>query len=188
MRAVKYDRWRSLELEELFPTARAVPIALEYQRNGAVTTHLGELAALAVITRCVCARRIFEIGTFRGQATLTFAQNCPDDGVVFTLDLRPAERARFAAGTNGADANIISNSEPGAAYRGKPGVDKITQLWGDSTHFDFRPYTGTIDLMFIDGAHHYSARYMTLIPLCGSSNVAGGSFGTTLPTTVITTT
>ena len=32
---------------------------------------------------------------------------------------------------------------------------KIVQLYGDSGTFDFSPYSGHVDLMFVDGAHSY---------------------------------
>lgn len=32
---------------------------------------------------------------------------------------------------------------------------RITQLYGDSAIFDFSPYAGSIDLIFVDGAHSF---------------------------------
>ncbi len=37
-----------------------------------------------------------------------------------------------------------------------PEEEKITQLFCDSKHFDEKPYTGKMDLIFIDGSHAFS--------------------------------
>jgi hypothetical protein len=53
------------------------------------------------------------------------------------------------------DREIISKSITGIDYRGK-GVDqKIIQLFGDSTEFDFTSFHDKVDIVFIDGAHNY---------------------------------
>ena len=38
-----------------------------------------------------------------------------------------------------------------------PAASKIEQLWGNSLTFDFAPYERSIDLVFVDAAHHYEA-------------------------------
>jgi hypothetical protein len=58
---------------------------------------------------------------------------------------------------NAADALIIANSETGCDYRGKAFDAKIEQLYGDSQTFDFSPWAESIDIVYVDGAHHYDA-------------------------------
>jgi predicted O-methyltransferase YrrM len=157
MSLAKRDRWRSLSLDELFPRMEAARIVLEHQRGGGINNPIDELAALAVITSQARPRRVFEIGTFRGRTALNFALNSPPECVVHTLDLPPTARDDFKKLTNPDDAAIIAQSDTGVDYRGKAGSGKIQQLFGDSTTFDFSPYHAQMDLVFVDGAHHYDA-------------------------------
>jgi predicted O-methyltransferase YrrM len=98
---------------------------------------------------------IFELGTFRGRTALNFALNSPTDCRVFTLDLDPNGRNAVIDRVNAADASIIQASETGRDYRGSDVEHKIEQLYGDSTRFDFRPFSGQVDLVFVDGGHDY---------------------------------
>jgi predicted O-methyltransferase YrrM len=98
-----------------------------------------ELYVLATLCRSLPAARIMEIGTFRGRTTYNLAANLPEGGRVFTL--------------NYVDANYEGKFVVGEAFRGTPLAARIEPLTGNSLHFDFRPWQGAIDLMFIDGNH-----------------------------------
>jgi len=41
----------------------------------------------------------------------------------------------------------------GTRYRGTVWEHKIQQLYGDSAAFDYTPYQGKIDFVFVDGSH-----------------------------------
>lgn len=155
MRAVGKDTWRCEDIFDIVDIPDGARVVLEHIPGEGIDTHLDELAYMALVTKAIARTRIFEIGTFRGRTALNFAINAPCDCQVFTLDLPPEERAALMAGTNDADATIIAMSETGADYKGKPESSKITQLFGSSTEFDFSPYEGNIDLVFVDGAHNY---------------------------------
>jgi predicted O-methyltransferase YrrM len=43
----------------------------------------------------------------------------------------------------------------GEAYKQSEHAAKVTQHLGDSATFDFSPFAGQIDLVFVDGAHTY---------------------------------
>ena len=43
----------------------------------------------------------------------------------------------------------------GAAFRSTEHEPRITQHLGDSATFDYKPFAGAIDLVFVDGAHTY---------------------------------
>jgi predicted O-methyltransferase YrrM len=101
------------------------------------------LGALAQIKQ---PRRIFEIGTFDGSATLTLARNAPGAEIV-TLDLPPDHPASGVA--RGVTESV------GGRFHGTPEADQITSLLGDSTTFDFTPWHGTIDLVLVDCDHSY---------------------------------
>lgn len=75
----------------------------------------------------------FEIGTFRGNASFAMAAAGAE---VTTLDV--------------SDDDIV-----GSAFAGTAEAERITQLVGDSTQFDFSPYAHTADLVYVDGAHDY---------------------------------
>ena len=157
MSLAKSDRWRSQSIDELFPQMTSERIVLEHMQGGGVYNPIDELAYLALITRNVRPARVFEIGTFRGRTALNFALNSPPECIVYTLDLPPSLRDAAQAATHRDDAAIIAKSDTGIDYSGKPGSEKIQQLLGDSSQFDFSPYFGRMDLVFVDGAHHYSA-------------------------------
>ncbi|MBM3214272.1 class I SAM-dependent methyltransferase [Candidatus Poribacteria bacterium] len=138
-------------LESLFPELDA-PMVLATPRDGNIAPL--ELAAICALVRARKPRAVFEIGTFDGRTTANLARNSPPDAVVYTLDLTP-----------GADAS--GDLAPGdAAYARKSHVGarltevdtatrtKIVQLYGDSAIFDFSPYAGSIDFVFVDGSHH----------------------------------
>lgn len=129
---------------------------------------------LAALARGLDCRTFFEIGTNRGRTTWTVARNNPD--LVLTLDVAPAEASAATAYDLGADdrAFFRPDSACGEAFRGTPETGRITQLWGDSATFDFSPYAGAIDFVYVDGAHTYeyvksdTARALRLLSPRGS--------------------
>lgn len=157
MSLVGQDQWASKDILDLFPAEGGLRITLEHLPGKGVGTPIDELAYLALITKAVQPKKVFEIGTFRGRTALNFALNAPQDAVIYTLDLAPQEKEESLGQTYQTDAEIIRQAAPGEDYRGKDGSEKIVQLYGDSTSFDFSPYYGEIDLAFVDGAHHYQA-------------------------------
>ncbi|MBB84918.1 MAG: hypothetical protein CL931_14005 [Deltaproteobacteria bacterium] len=153
------DAWPCRPIFELLPNAGRVRATIEHIPSNVIGTPLEQLSALALFARATNATRIFEIGTFRGRTALNFALNLPEGGRVFTMDLPPSEDARGDASdrTNSSDATIISESTTGSDYRGSDVESKIEQVYGDSSVFDFSPYYGSMDLVYVDGAHHYDA-------------------------------
>jgi predicted O-methyltransferase YrrM len=115
---------------------------------------LAELTILGAISRYMNPRSVFEIGTYRGLSTLAIAMNTPDDTELFTLDLDKQNRnvTKYPMEMGGIEA---SSFPVGEYYHGSVHERKIQQLYGDSANFDFAPFTGGIDLIFIDGNHLY---------------------------------
>lgn len=116
--------------------------------------NLAETAVLNALCRTFRPRRIFEIGTFDGRTTLNLALNSEAD--IHTLDL-PAEELD-ASDVTGADIKYVNKPISGARFRTGPNKDlpcvkRITQHLGDSAKFDFSPWHGRVDLIFVDGAH-----------------------------------
>jgi predicted O-methyltransferase YrrM len=149
------DRWRAASIFEIFPELRerSGRITIEHLEGHGVITPIGELAHLALATHALEPSVIFEFGTFCGRTALNFALNSPETCTVYTLDLPPDETEQ--TGTNAADAGLIGKRHIGAAYESSDVRHKIHQLFGESREFDFTPYEGKADLVFVDGGHAY---------------------------------
>jgi predicted O-methyltransferase YrrM len=96
------------------------------------------------------ARRIFEFGTYDGATTAYLASSSPNVKV-WTLDL-PEDQGLLSA------QSAQTQTTPrltGYRYRELPYADRVTQLLGDSRHFDFSRWTQSVDLVIIDGGHSY---------------------------------
>lgn len=157
MSLVGKDKWVCKDIFNIAAIPEGTRIILEHTQGGGIDNPVDELAYLALLTKVSKPSNIFEIGTFRGRTALNFALNSPEDCTVWTLDLPPDERGSFLDGANAADKAIIKASHTGIDYKGKEGEQKIRQLYGNSIEFDFSPYIGKMDIVFIDGAHHYKA-------------------------------
>ena len=131
-----------------------------------------ELAALCKLTADRRPRAIFEIGTFDGRTTLNLAANAGPDGRVYTLDLPRAgiDKTRFAISDG--DRHYVDKEASGARFIGSDLESRITQLFGDSATFDFTPYEGGIDMVFVDGAHTYE--YVVSDSECAMRMLRGG--------------
>jgi predicted O-methyltransferase YrrM len=148
--------WPVKSIFEAFPEAQDVSIVLEHKPGGGIVADVKELCYLAMITRVLAPKRVFEIGTYHGRTALNFALNSPVDCEVLTLDLPPDAQATLVHRTDKQVAMSRVN-HVGYDFRNHPASSKIRQLWGDSMTFDFSPFAGTVDLVFVDGAHHYEA-------------------------------
>jgi predicted O-methyltransferase YrrM len=157
MSLVGQDHWACLPIFEVLPTKDEFQITITHLSSDVIETPLEQLACLAMLTKAKAPSVVFEIGTFRGRTALNFALNSPSECTVYTLDLPPDARQETLHSVGTADSAIIRASETGCDYRGKPVEHKIKQLFGNSQTFDFSPYFGQCDLVYIDGAHHYEA-------------------------------
>lgn len=155
MSLVEKDKWLSKDIFDIVPIHQGTRIVLEHIPGVGINTAIDELAYLALITRSCEPRNIFEIGTYRGRTALNFALNSPEECVIWTLDLPFDQRELDLERTNSADAAIVEASYTGADYKRKDCEWKIRQLYGNSLSFDFSPYVGTMDIVFVDGAHDY---------------------------------
>jgi len=157
MGLVREEKWSCRSVFEILPSGGRVRFEVEHIPSDVIVTPLEQLACLALITRATKPKAIFEIGTFRGRTALNFALNAPEDGKVYTLDLPLVGRDEAIDASCQADGSIIRESATGCDYRGSDVEPKIEQLFGDSRTFDFSPYYGGMDLVYIDGAHDYEA-------------------------------
>ena len=132
------------------------PICLQESRKNDGGVRFSELGVLCRFARHLSPRsQIFEIGTFDGRTTFNLALNAPGCRVA-TLDLPAKNQTLFA--TEPGERHFIEKEGSGQiflknAQRFPDAVERITQLYGDSAQFDFTPYEGKCDLVFVDGSH-----------------------------------
>lgn len=100
-------------------------------------------------------RGMLEIGTFDGRTTLNLAANAPADAKIVTIDLPAQQLDSTALVIEEGDKAHIDKDVSGARFLQRPEAKQITQVYGDSATFDFSPYHGQMDLVFVDGAHSY---------------------------------
>lgn len=111
---------------------------------------------LAALARGLGCRTFFEIGTNRGWTAWTVVHNNPEL-VAYTLDVPSGATPGDAAFDLPPDDHRFFGQDAviGEAFRGTPEGERITQHRADSAAFDFSPYRGQIDLVYVDGAHTY---------------------------------
>jgi predicted O-methyltransferase YrrM len=145
------SRLRQVRLEEIV-TAQDVPV-LHHPTRRDGNLSLDALYSIAALVKQARPRRIFEIGTFNGNATLQMAVNSPAECHIYTLDL-PKRPAATTYDLDREDEKYVGCGDH--VFAGTEWAHKITPLVGDSGNFDFSPYRGTIDFVFVDGAHSYA--------------------------------
>lgn len=142
-----------IELSDIVGPDCRIQLAELATKNGNIS--LEELSSIAAIVRHFTPKTIFEIGTFDGRTTLNMALNSPAETKIFTLDLPREEIDTTALHITTGDRVFVNKSRSGARFAGTEYAAKITQIYGDSARFDFSPYFGKIDLVFVDGSHAY---------------------------------
>jgi Methyltransferase domain len=135
------------------------PRAIPAIQDGVVEAYIDDpnRAVLAALCKALPSKTFFEIGTNRGRTAWTVARNNPDCHV-YTLDLPSRESLdEIKLDLNASDRDFFAEAwDRGDAYRGTPEESRITTLLGDSATFDFSPYRGQMDVVYIDGAHTHA--------------------------------
>jgi predicted O-methyltransferase YrrM len=152
------DRWvptPRTSLNRLYPAidTESVQINLDNFSNGDVSNY--ELFLLCLLAKHVKAKAIFEIGTFLGATTFNLALSNPA-AKIYTLDL-PTKDA-LSKEILDTELHLVEASTAAHGrkrFHGTPQAEQITELFGDSLEFDYSPFYGKIDFVFIDAAHDY---------------------------------
>ncbi|MBI4549651.1 MAG: class I SAM-dependent methyltransferase [Candidatus Omnitrophica bacterium] len=137
--------------QELIPESPAVRLKEPSWADGNVS--LQELIVINQLVRKHRPNCVFEMGTFDGRTTLNMALNLEEGGRIFTLDLPSEEISKVSLPIDSGDSKHILKPESGARFKGRVEGSQITQLFGDTARFDFSPYEGRVDFVFIDAAH-----------------------------------
>ena len=140
-----------IDHEELTQGDLAIRIMASAGVDGNVS-HL-ELLILDNLIRKHDPQGLFEIGTFDGRTTLNLAANAGDHARVITLDLPPDAQQTDLPTAQG--DSVYFNTRRQLRFAGTPWQARIQTLFGDSATFDFSPWFGRMDFVFIDGAHTY---------------------------------
>jgi predicted O-methyltransferase YrrM len=126
-------------LSELWPAItdiRAQPsVGISHTRE----LPYGERTILDALVRYLRPRTLFEFGTFTGTTTRLLADAAPDGAVTHTLDFPEAHEL------------VGREFRDKAEYR-----DKIILHRCDSRRFNFEPFRGQMELIFVDAGHKYS--------------------------------
>jgi len=110
-----------------------------------------EMRTVARVVATLSPSTMFEIGTYRGRTT-TLLASCSPRSVVHTLDLAPEQMLE------GGCFRELDETLIGTRFRGDPQTTpRIVQHFGDSREFDYRPFHGKVDFVFVDASHAYEA-------------------------------
>lgn len=130
----------SADIEDLLPGGGDIRIVGPYyERRSSDTRLLLELACLGYLMQNLRPQLVFEIGTFVGRTTRLLAVNASPNCQIVTLDLPPEQ----------VEHNI------GEDYKHAPEAFRIQQVYGDSRTFDFSPWHGKCDFVWVDACHDY---------------------------------
>jgi len=140
-------------LDTLTANDETIQVREPVAAQGNVT--LLELIAIVKLVQQHRPRRIMEIGTFDGRTTLNLAANSGIDTQIFTLDLPKAGLDNAKLPLASGEQQYIQKEVSGSRFHGTDCADRIVQLYGDSATFDFSPYSGSIDFIFVDASHSY---------------------------------
>jgi hypothetical protein len=125
---------------------------LRFGIDGVHVVYMADLFFVQIVAM-LRPRRAFEIGTNIGVSTRMIAMYGPPELEIFTLDLHP----QAALNPDMTDPALIAlaRARLGSLFKDTRYADSITQLHGDSMRFDFSPYRGSMDFVYVDGSHSY---------------------------------
>lgn len=130
-----------LDLDKLFPGFEEVAKPYAYLSGATMPIDIALLRALA---KRYHVQDYFEIGTWRGESVANLADVAPN---CVTFNLPKEAIMELTHNELYADLHSFFSKE----------LDRVEQLYGDSQTFDFTPYQGRFDMVFVDGDHHYES-------------------------------
>ena len=153
-----YDTQEPTELPQIDASAIAGDSGLlDIRAIDAVDGNVSEreLVTICRVVKSAHPMSVFELGTFDGRTTLNLAANSPVGATVHTLDLPRQSIGSSAAPIHAHEVRYADKDVSGSRYKGSDVESKIVQHYGDSDTWDFTPYYGKVDLVFVDASHAY---------------------------------
>ena len=135
-------------VEDLFHDIEAQSVPYRMGRYTQSELPISECLTITALVRHLKPLAAFEIGTYLGRTTRLIAEHAPTDAVVYTLDL-PFESKQARTDWQGQIEQVDE-----ARHHQSLGPN-IVRLFGNSRTFDFSPYYGRMDLVYVDGDHSY---------------------------------
>jgi len=112
-----------------------------------------EYPLLMALCALLKPRRIFEFGTFLGEATLMFARAAPEASIT-TINIPEYEEPTLGIGEK-QRPELLRNQQIGSLFQGGPENRRINQILCDSATFDINGHENTYDFIWIDAGHSY---------------------------------
>jgi Methyltransferase domain len=129
---------------------RLVNVVLPDQRS----PMLLESMILLALAKHVQPDVIFEFGTFLGITTFQLAVNMAAEGIIYTLDLDAHAFEKICQHPSDRMKSISRfEYESRLAFVNTPYESRIKRLLGDSNVFNFAPFQGKVNMVYIDGGH-----------------------------------
>jgi hypothetical protein len=142
------------DVEGLFPGFSEAPVSVSLLPRGSWSTPLSDQVTLAKLAKATHAKKILEVGSFRGYTARMLAENLPSDGVLHSVDMA---------------------IEHGEAYRDRAIASRIERHVGSVDEVARGPLLGhRFDLIFLDADHSFSAVRQdsaVLLPLLADSGL-----------------
>ncbi|MDP9176471.1 MAG: class I SAM-dependent methyltransferase [Gemmatimonadota bacterium] len=144
----------AVSMEDIAPADSMIDIRAIDAVDGNVSER--ELLAICRLVKRDQPERLFEFGTFDGRTTLNMAVNAAPGAMVFTLDLPGSAVGASASPIHPHEVQYANKPVSGERYRGTDAATRIVAIEGDSGTFDFSPYYGSMDFIFIDASHTFA--------------------------------
>jgi predicted O-methyltransferase YrrM len=130
-----------VDITALFPAFDAEVNPFSFMEGGSLPT---DIALLILFAKGMNNCHYFEIGTWRGESVANVARVAEK---CVTLNLSADEMRKL-----GLPEEYISQH-----CMFSEGISNVTHISANSLSFDFSPFYGKFDLVFVDGDHHYES-------------------------------
>jgi hypothetical protein len=124
---------------EVYPAATDLEVMMSFHRDSRWSLSDLETLYLVALVTIINTPKIFEIGSAHGETSYALARS-NSEAHIFSLDLPVQDTVAHQAKMR---------------WKNTPQEKQVTQLYGDSTNFDYNCYFGQMDLVLIDGEHSY---------------------------------
>ena len=114
-----------------------------------------ELFVINSLVKKSVPKTLFEFGTFNGRTTLNLAANSGSEARVYTLDMPSSLLPSAKFNIEQIEKILVEKPVSGELFQKHLEATKITQLYGDSAKFDYQPFFGQMDFVFVDASHAY---------------------------------